>query len=89
MNSTDSQLVIFATELAETTADIWSTWRRQKLPLYLFLLLCLNLIVAPAVQAATAEAFSRTQSYALGILVLATVALSIYLFAVMFQPERF
>lgn len=62
---------------------------RQKVPRYLFCLLCFNLILAPAVQAATGDAFSRSQAYALGILGLVTVALSIYLFVVMFQPERF
>lgn len=89
MKHTDLQPTVLATELADTAADIWVAWRRQKLPLYLFLLLCLNLIVAPAVQAATGETFSRSQSYALGILGLVTVAISIYLFVVMFQPERF
>jgi len=78
-----------AAELAENMADVWSAWRRQKYPLYLFILLGLNLIVAPAVQAAAGETFSRNQSYALGLLGLATVALAIYLFVVMFQPERF
>jgi K+-transporting ATPase KdpF subunit len=62
---------------------------RRKVPRYLFCLLCFNLILAPAVQAATGEAFSRSQAYALGILGLVTLALSIYLFVVMFQPERF
>jgi K+-transporting ATPase KdpF subunit len=46
-------------------------------------------MVAPAVHAANGSDFSRLQSYALGILILVTVALSIYLFVVMFQPERF
>jgi K+-transporting ATPase KdpF subunit len=87
MKRADLQPVV--AELAETVADIWSAWRRQKLPLYLFIVLCLNLITAPAVQAAAGETLSRNQSYALGILGLATVALSIYLFVVMFQPERF
>jgi len=73
----------------EVISHIWSEWRRQKLPLYLFLLLCFNLVVAPAVFAASGETLSRTQSYALGILAIVTVALSIYLFVVMFQPERF
>jgi len=62
---------------------------RRKVPRYLFCLFCFNLILAPAVQAATGDAFSRSQAYALGILGLVTVVLSIYLFVVMFQPERF
>jgi K+-transporting ATPase KdpF subunit len=76
-------------QLTEAISEIWSEWRRQKLPLYLFGLLCLNLAIAPAVQAATGDAFSRTQAYALGVLGLVTFALSVYLFSVMFQPEKF
>jgi K+-transporting ATPase KdpF subunit len=59
----------------------------KKTPRYLFLLLCLNLAIAPAVHAATE--LSRSQSYALGILALIVLSLSAYLFVVMFQPERF
>lgn len=62
---------------------------QRKVPRYLFLLLCFNLVIAPAVQAATDHELSRTQAYALGILGLVTVALSIYLFVVMFKPEQF
>lgn len=68
---------------------IWIQLYQKKVPRHLFLLLCLNLVIAPAVQAATGNEFSRNQAYALGILGLVTVALSIYLFVVMFQPERF
>jgi hypothetical protein len=75
--------------LFEDIQTIWIQLARQKVPRTLFLLLCLNLIVAPAVQAATGNQFSQTQAYALGILGLATVVYSIYLFVVMFQPERF
>ncbi len=67
--------------------------RKHKLSPYLFLCLCLNLVIAPAIQASNqvsnADALSRSQAYALGILILATVALSVYLFVSMFQPERF
>ena len=73
----------------ETVTQIWSEWRRQKLPLYLFLGLCFNLILAPAVFAATGGDLSRTQAYWLGALGLVTVALAVYLFFVMFVPERF
>jgi F subunit of K+-transporting ATPase (Potass_KdpF) len=76
-------------QLTETLSEIWLEWRRQKLPLYLFGLLCLNLAITPAVQASTGGAFSRSQAYALGVLGLVTFAVSIYLFTVMFQPEKF
>lgn len=62
---------------------------QKKIPRYLFLTLCFNLVVAPAVQAAAGVELSRTQAYAIGLLGLATVFFSIYLFVVMFQPERF
>ncbi len=78
-----------SSQVLETIAEIGSEWRRQKLPLYLFLGLCFNLIVAPAVFAATGGDLSRTQSYWLGALMIVTIALAIYLFFVMFVPERF
>lgn len=73
----------------EDLQEIWSEWRKQKLPLYLFLALCFNLVVAPVVYAASGNEFSRTQAWALGLLGLGTLALSIYLFFVMFVPEKF
>lgn len=76
-------------QILETIAMIGAEWRRQKLPLYLFLGLCFNLILAPVVFAATGADLSRTQAYWLAALVLVTVALAIYLFFVMFVPERF
>ncbi len=77
------------TQIIETVTEIWSEGRRQKLPLYLFLGLCFNLVLAPAVFAATGGDLSRTQSYWLAALGLVTIALAIYLFFVMFVPERF
>jgi K+-transporting ATPase KdpF subunit len=76
-------------QMLETIAEIGSEWRRQKLPLYLFLGLCFNLILAPAVFAATGGDLLRTQAYWLGALVILTFVLAIYLFFVMFVPERF
>jgi K+-transporting ATPase KdpF subunit len=73
----------------ESITELWAEWRRQKLPLYLFLAMCFNLFLAPLVFAATNGALSRSQSWSLGLLGVATVALSIYLFFVMFAPERF
>jgi hypothetical protein len=78
-----------ASQVAEEVSEIWSGWRRQKLPLYLFLGLCFNLIVAPVVYAAAGNEMTRNQAWALGLLGLGTVALSIYLFFVMFVPEKF
>lgn len=63
--------------------------RRQPYAFALFAALCLNLALAPVVYAATGEALTRQAAYAIGVLLLVTVGLSIYLFAVIFQPERF
>ncbi|HEY9909834.1 MAG TPA: potassium-transporting ATPase subunit F [Thermosynechococcaceae cyanobacterium] len=76
-------------EAIETVTQIWSEWRKQKLPLYLFLGLCFNLVLAPAVFAASGGDLSRTQAYWLAALGLVAVALAVYLFFVMFAPERF
>ncbi|MBE9015566.1 K+-transporting ATPase [Chroococcidiopsis sp. CCALA 051] len=62
---------------------------RPKLPLVIFLVLSLNAILAPIVYAATDETWQRTQAYALGILGFITLALVIYLFDVVFRPERY
>lgn len=72
---------------------IWG-WRmkrllcRQKLPLQLFLILCLDLAIAPAVYAAV-DGMQRRQAWAIGLLGLVSVGLTIYLFDVVFRPERY
>ncbi len=76
-------------DVVEGVGFVWSQWRRQKLPLVIFLILCLNLVVAPAVYAATGGQLDRRYVYSIGLLALVTLGLCIYLFAVVFQPERF
>ena len=61
----------------------------QQIAVYFLIILGLNLILSPLVQASTGGILSRGQSYALGLLGLVTVSLFIYLFVVIFQPERF
>ncbi len=73
----------------ELVSEMLSRGRQPKLPLYLFLALSFNLVVAPIVYAASGSEFSRSQAWALGLLGLGTVALSVYLFIVMFVPEKF
>lgn len=63
--------------------------KRNPLPIQLFFLLCLNLLLAPSVDAATGEEITRTAAYALGILGIVIVGIGVYLFVVIFQPERF
>ena len=61
----------------------------KKIPLYFLGILGINLIIAPLVQASTAGLLPRGQSYALGLLGLVTLSLFVYLFVVIFQPEKF
>ncbi|ARV59429.1 ATPase [Nostocales cyanobacterium HT-58-2] len=72
----------------EAMFEIWSSAKRQKLPLYLFLAMCLNLVVSPLVLAGDQQ-LSHVQAWSLGLLGLVTVGLSVYLFFVMFVPEKF
>ena len=64
-------------------------WRRQRISLAIFIVLCLNLFVAAAVYAAADGGLERRYAYAIGLLGLVTLGLVIYLFIVVFQPERF
>lgn len=63
--------------------------KRNPLPIGLFLVMCLNLVIAPAVYASAGEFITRKAAWAIGVLALVIVALAIYLFAVILQPERF
>lgn len=63
--------------------------RKQRLPLAIFILLCLNLAIAPAVYAAADGSMERRHAWALGILGLVTLGLLVYLFDVVFRPERY
>lgn len=74
--------------LTESRSLLRSQWQKRPLPLQLFLLLCLNLAIAPAVQAAGGE-LTRGNAYALGLLGLVILGLAVYLFVVILQPERF
>ena len=76
-------------EIVEAFSFIWERWYKQKFPLIAFALLCVNLLVAPAVYAAASGAVERQAAWAIGILLLLTVVLVGYLFVVVFQPERF
>ena len=68
---------------------IKSCFYQRKFSIYFLTILGLNLILSPLVQASTGGILSRGQSYALGLLGLVTASLFIYLFVVIFQPERF
>ena len=80
---------ILPVDVVEGIAFVLSRWRRQQLPLVIFLMLCLNLVIAPVVYAAAGEQLERRYAYAIGVLGLVMLGLCIYLFVVVFQPERF
>ena len=75
--------------IIEDLFEIATKLTDRKLTRYLLWSSAINLVFAPVVYAASNGAISREQSYALGLLGVVTVALSIYLFAVIFQPEKF
>jgi K+-transporting ATPase KdpF subunit len=62
---------------------------KNSLAMVLFITISLNLIIAPVVMAASGTEITRNTAYAIGILYCVTIALSVYLFTVIFQPERF
>lgn len=76
-------------DVVEAISFVFWEWRRQKLPMAIFVGLCLNLIIAPVVYAAADGTLERRSAWAISILGLVTLALTVYLFVVVFQPERF
>lgn len=76
-------------KLSDGVELLQEQWKRNPFPFRLFLMMCLNLVVAPAVYASAGQSIERTQAWAIGILALVIVGLAIYLFAVILQPERF
>lgn len=65
-------------------------WRTHRIRSITCLTLLINLLfLTPAVWAAGGGSLSITNAYALGLLLIVTLALSVYLLLVMFQPERF
>ena len=80
---------VISVDVVDSISFVWSRWRKQQLPLAIFLVLCLNLLIAPVVYAAADGTLERRSAWALGILGLVTLGLTVYLFVVVFQPERF
>jgi K+-transporting ATPase KdpF subunit len=73
----------------ETIQNISDRLLKNSLAKVLFITITLNLIIAPVVMAASGNEITRNTAYAIGILYCVTLALSVYLFTVIFQPERF
>lgn len=75
--------------LAETIEIVNTRKKQGRLSVYVFGFLILNLVFAPIVRASTGDVLSKGQSYALALLGLVTFSLFVYLFVVIFQPEKF
>ncbi|WP_009547274.1 potassium-transporting ATPase subunit F [Crocosphaera subtropica] len=81
--------MIKTTQLKPLITFLGKRISKQSLAISLFLALCLNTLFASTIYGATGATIARNTVYALGILLLVTISLSIYLFIVIFQPERF
>jgi K+-transporting ATPase KdpF subunit len=64
-------------------------WQGHPIPVQLFLVMCFNLIIPPAVYAAADEGLTRKAAWGLSLLGLVIVGLAVYLSVVIFQPKRF
>jgi K+-transporting ATPase KdpF subunit len=71
--------------MQETFARFW----HHRSPKALLLSLLMALAIATTAQATTGTTLDRGQTLAVTLLGITTLALSIYLFVVIFQPERF
>ncbi|MEG4589923.1 K(+)-transporting ATPase subunit F [Microcoleus sp. MOSTC5] len=80
---------IFPRDFQEIIELAQMLWQRHPIPVQLFLIMCFNAIIAPAVYAVGGEDLTRKAVWGLSLLGLVIIALSIYLFVVIFQPERF
>ena len=69
--------------------DVMTRFWQKRIPKILLLALLSAATIAPAVQAATGVSLDRGQLLALVLLGITTISLSVYLFIVIFQPERF
>ncbi|MBW4632030.1 MAG: potassium-transporting ATPase subunit F [Iphinoe sp. HA4291-MV1] len=80
---------LLSMNIVEAISFIWLKWRSQKLPLAIFVALCFNALIASMIYVAADGTFERLSAWAFGVLGLVTLVIVIYLFVVVFQPERF
>jgi K+-transporting ATPase KdpF subunit len=73
----------------ELVGIVRERWNKSPVAKLIILGMSLNLLIAPAVMAASGTEITRQTAYAIGILYCVTLGLSVYLFTVIFQPERF
>jgi K+-transporting ATPase KdpF subunit len=76
-------------KFTQTIVDILAQFIRKKIPVFLLGLLGFTQMIAPLVYAANGTVLSRGQAYSIALLGLVTFSLFIYLFVVIFQPEKF
>lgn len=79
----------FGFDLLAGTAELKAFSRQHSKSIAIFFLLCLNLPLAKAVYAATGAEITPKTAWAIALLGLVILALCIYLFAVILQPEKF
>jgi hypothetical protein len=89
MKTLDGFNSILPREVKGIISLIQTKGKRNLLPLSLFFLLSSNLIFAPIIYAATGEEITRKAAWAIGVLILVTIVIALYLLAVILQPERF
>jgi phage-related holin len=89
MKRVNLQYKFLAMDAVQGILFVWWRWYKQKLPLVIFLVLCLNLVIAPVVYAAADNNLERRSAWAIGILGFVTLAVIIYLFDVICRPERY
>ncbi|MGF1935901.1 MAG: hypothetical protein RM347_016200 [Nostoc sp. ChiQUE02] len=44
-------------DMMQTMSFVWSQWRKHQLPLAIFILLCLNVVIAPVIYAVSDSIF--------------------------------
>ena len=89
MKQNDLLNAIFPRDFQEIIELGEMLWQRHPIPAQLFLVMCFNLIIAPAVYAAADEGLTKKAAWGLSLLGLVTVGLVVYLIVVIFQPESF
>lgn len=73
----------------QTKDILWAKLRKQQFLVSTLIALGFTLAIAPVVYAASDISLESRTTWAIGILGLVTLSLVIYLFVVVFQPERF
>ncbi|MBD2167592.1 potassium-transporting ATPase subunit F [Calothrix membranacea FACHB-236] len=75
--------------LRQTIYFVWTKLRKHQFLLSTLMVLGFTVAFAPVVYAASDVNLESRTTWAIGILGLVTISLVIYLFIVVFQPERF